>query len=134
MKEVVEKVIKIHSLAFKRKVVKEYLGGDLTQKQIMQRYGLKSRSMLPRWIRELGCSNAKGKDVKKPKFEFITYSGMPSRATCDGNEDPKELQKKIAELQHQLANEKLRSEAFQRMVEKAEKELNIPIRKKSSTK
>ena len=55
---------------------------------------------------------------------------MPSKTTSSNNDDPKELQKRIAELERQLQDEKLRSEAYQRMIEKAEKELHIQIRKK----
>jgi hypothetical protein len=41
--------------------------------------------------------------------------------------DVDELQKKIQELEHQLQDEKLRSEAYERIIEKAEKELKIPL-------
>ena len=44
------------------------------------------------------------------------------------------LQKKLKELERQLEDEKLRSEIYLRIIEKAEKELNIPIRKKPNTK
>ena len=45
-----------------------------------------------------------------------------------------ELQKRILELERQLEDEKLRSEAYARMIEKAERELKISIRKKIGTK
>jgi len=48
--------------------------------------------------------------------------------------DNDELQKRIKELERQLEDEKLRSEAYARMIEKAEKELKISIRKKTGTK
>ena len=46
----------------------------------------------------------------------------------------KELEKKVLELQRQLEDEKLRSEAYARIIEKAEQELKISIRKKINTK
>ena len=44
------------------------------------------------------------------------------------------IQKKIFELEHQLEDEKLRSEAYARIIEKAEKEFKIPIKKKPGTR
>jgi len=46
----------------------------------------------------------------------------------------KQLEERIRELERQLEDEKLRSEAYQRIIEKAEKELKVPIRKKPNTK
>lgn len=44
------------------------------------------------------------------------------------------LLKRIADLEKALAFEKMRSRGFEVMIEIAEAELNIPIRKKSGTK
>lgn len=44
------------------------------------------------------------------------------------------LLKRIADLEKALAFEKMRSRGFEVMIEIAETELNIPIRKKSGTK
>lgn len=43
-------------------------------------------------------------------------------------------QQRIKELERQLEDEQLRSEMYKRMIEIAERDLNIPIRKKSDTK
>ena len=51
-----------------------------------------------------------------------------------GKANKKQLEEKIKELERQLEDEKLRSEAYQRIIEKAEKELKVPIRKKPNTK
>jgi transposase len=133
MEENLVKTIEIHSKAFKLKVVKEYLSGNGTQRELTRRYGIKSRSTIPRWIKELGYSNINNEIGIKPKLETISYTCMPSKTVSDG-EDPKELQKRIAELERQLQDEKLRCEAYQRMIEKTEKDLNISIRKKPFTK
>jgi len=44
------------------------------------------------------------------------------------------LQKRIQELEHQLQDEKLRSEAYARIIDKAEKEFKVSIKKKLNTK
>jgi hypothetical protein len=43
-------------------------------------------------------------------------------------------EQRIKDLERSLEDEQLRSEAYSRMIGIAEKEFNIPIRKKSSTK
>jgi len=64
-----------------------------------------------------------------PTFTFITAPTLIKKL-----KDEHELHKRIRELERQLAEEKLRSEAYARIIDKAEKELKIPIRKKPNTK
>jgi transposase len=45
-----------------------------------------------------------------------------------------ELQKKIKELEEKLLDSQLKEEAYRRMIDIAEKELKVSIRKKSDTK
>jgi len=45
-----------------------------------------------------------------------------------------ELQQRIKELERQLEDEKLRAEAYARIIDKAEKDLKIPLRKKPGTR
>ncbi|MEO0333766.1 MAG: hypothetical protein AAF223_19175 [Bacteroidota bacterium] len=49
-------------------------------------------------------------------------------------EQIKALEKQLAETQKALQEEKLKSRAYEIMVEEAEKEFNIPVRKKSGPK
>jgi hypothetical protein len=65
------------------------------------------------------------------KFTSITSADLPKKTDLKNDSD---LLKKIRELERQLAEEKLRSEAYARIIDKAEKELKIPIRKKPNTK
>ncbi|MGL4293931.1 MAG: transposase [Bacteroidales bacterium] len=50
------------------------------------------------------------------------------------SDNEKALQTKIKELEKALEYEKLRSRGFEIMIDIAEKELNIPVRKKSGTR
>ncbi|MDR0699634.1 MAG: hypothetical protein LBG28_10525 [Tannerella sp.] len=47
---------------------------------------------------------------------------------------PEEMKVRIKELEQQLAIEKMRSESFGKMIEIAERELKINIRKKTGTR
>ena len=129
-----QKSITVYSISFRKKVIEEYLSGEESQRQISRRYELKSRSTLARWMKELGYRNIKSEVIRKPTFDVKTPSFMPSKSSSESSEDPEKLQKRIEELERQLQDEKLRTEAYQRMIEKAEKDLNITIRKKPFTK
>jgi len=132
--EKINKNIQVYPESFKRKVVEEYLSGCATKMDLLRKYGIKTKSGIQRWMKSLGYVNVENELIRKPKFGSLTYSCMPTKTSSNSSEDPIVLQKKIAELERQLQDEKLRSEAYQRMIEKAEKELNITIRKKPYTK
>jgi hypothetical protein len=125
-----------YDVAFKKKVVEEYLATGCSKMSLLKKHGIQFKSAIQTWMRVLGYTDpyAGMQVIRKPKFGTITYSCMPSKYTSNSSDDPKVLQKKIAELEKALVDEKLRSEAYQRMIEKAEKELNISIRKKPFTK
>src|SRR3954469_18988077 len=121
-----------YSEAFQRKVIEEYLSTHCMKKYLMRKYQIGGKSPLQQWMQKLGYQDpdARSKSGKKFKFEGITPIGMPSTSSPGAGEDPQVLQKKIDALQRQLQEEKLRSEAYLRIIEKAEKELNLSIRKK----
>jgi hypothetical protein len=83
-------------------------------------------------MRVLGFSEP---DEALQKFTFgnLIFTSLPKKKNIDAT-DGADLQNKINELERQLEEEKLRSEAYARMIDKAEKELNIPIRKKFATR
>jgi transposase len=129
LKQIQGKVIQIYPESFKRKVIEEYLRTGVTKMALLRKYGIKTKSGIQRWMKRLGYT-----DVCIPhRFNFGKLILTPlSEATK--TTDVGELQKKIKELEQQLQDEKLRSEAYERIIEKAEKELKIRIRKKLDTR
>lgn len=127
LKQIEGKVIQLYSEGFKRKVIEEYLITGVPKMDLLRKYGIKTKSGIQRWMKKLGYVD----NNPKIKFTAITLSAVTQNADLQSNE---ELQKRIKELERQLENEKLRSEAYARMIEKAEKELKISIKKKSGTK
>jgi transposase len=127
------KEVQVYPEAFKRKVIEEYLCGTCTKMDLLRKYGIKTKSGIQRWMKSLGYTDEGTEVFRRPKFTNTTYNCMPSK-TSKGTQNPVLLQKRIAELERQLQDEKLRSEAYQRMIEKAEKELHIQIRKKPYTR
>jgi len=132
-----KKLFKPHyDVSFKRKVVEEYLATRCSKMSLLKKHDIQFKSAIQTWMRVLGYTDpfAQNQTVRRPKFDTITYSCMPSKTTSNRSDDPKVLQKKIAELEKALQDEKLRSEAYQRMIEHSEKELHIQIRKKWFTR
>ncbi len=120
---------KNYSQAFKRKVIREYLLTDSSSRFLIKKYEIRSESAIQKWMHQLGyeLTGRQG----KPKFEPLIEFDLPKDKKQPSQQ---ELQKRIRELERQLEDEKLRSEAFSRIIDKTEKELKISIRKKSNTK
>src|ERR1700751_975653 len=115
---------------FKRKVIEEYLTTGCTKMFLLRKYNIQFKSAIQTWMRTLGY-NDPGSHPQKFKFGQIIFTSLAKEKQ---NTKPTELQKRVLELERQLEDEKLRSEAYARMIEKAEKELKISIRKKTGTK
>lgn len=120
---------RLYDPVFKRMVVDEYLATRPPMETLQRKYGIKGNSTLQRWLKQFGYLDKKQKPL--PKFGELIFPTLKKPADKATND---ELQKKIRELERQLEDEKLRSEIYVRIIDKAEKELNIPIRKKPNTK
>lgn len=114
---------------FKLKVIKEYLETGCSKMSLLRKYDIRFKSAIQTWMRILGYKDLNGPS-QKFKFGEITFTPLPKLQ----KNTLTDLEKRIHELERQLEDEKLRSEAYARMIEKAEKELKISIRKKTATK
>lgn len=118
--------------AEKRLIIEDYLSGSETKQSVYSRYtGYPAESgKITKWMRKLGMED---KYVKHTNFE-----GMPKRKKeievgC-AEFETLQLKKRIEVLEKQLQTAELKAIAFSTMVDIAEKEFNIPIRKKYNTK
>jgi len=118
--------------AFKRMVVEEYLTSGSSKMFLLRKYNIQFKSAIQTWMRILGYSDP-GRQPQKFNFGKIIITSLPKNKK-NSDADTTKLQKRIFELERQLEDEKLRSEAYARIIEKAEKEFKIPIRKKPGTK
>ena len=117
--------------SFKRKVIEEYLSTGCSKMELLRKYDIHFKSAIQTWMKKLGYADPS--PVVRRKFEPITLPTLAKKAKPE-NDKEEELLKKIKALERQLEDEKLRSEFYARIIEKAEKELNIPIRKKPNTR
>jgi transposase len=125
-----------YSEEFKRKVIEEYLRTG-TPKLILQRkYDIKFKSGICTWMKKLGYADI---HEGKPYFEVQGEHFLKERFTMPKKKEEETqgqpgsmagLEKRVKELERELEDEKLRSEAYKLTIEIAEKEFNIPIRKK----
>lgn len=117
---------------FKTKVIEEYLATGCTKMFLLRKYNIQFKSAIQTWMRVLGYSDP-DRQPQKFKFGQIIFTSL-AKNKKNADTDSAKLAKKVQELERQLEEEKLRSEAYERIIEKAEKEFKIPIRKKPGTR
>lgn len=115
--------------SFKRMVIEEYLSSRCGKMELLRKYNIHFKSAINTWMKRLGYEDIhRSQKLKFDETLPLTVS-MGTKS-----QDTRELQRRIQELEQQLCDEKLRSEAYLRMIDKAEKELKVSIKKKPSTK
>ena len=116
---------RVYPESLKQEVVKEYLCSDCSKEYLVRKYGLGSRNTVTRWLKKHGDNN----DLCILEQKVKLSETMPEET-----KDPQDLEKKIRQLERELEDTKLLAEAYSRMIDIAEEEYKIPIRKKSDTK
>jgi transposase len=109
--------------SFKLKVIGEILNGEISKEEARRKYGLGGKSGILIWMRKFGVSTE-----REMKDSFAVMKGKSNK------KDELLQEEKIKLLEKALQQSELKAEAYSRMIDIAEKELNIKIRKKSSTK
>lgn len=119
------------SLDERRMIIEEWLQSGKTKREIWEKYTGEplEKGRMIRWMRELGL------DIPKKWVNLkSSNSDTMSKSKNDSSLELLQLQSKIKELEKALVNSELRATAYETMIEIAEKELKINIRKKSNTK
>ena len=117
-----------YSEAFKRKVIEEYLETGVPKQWLLDKYGIAYKGAFQAWMPALGYVDIRR--LPQPAKELVAYTlSKPPE-----EEDTQALRRRIKDLERQLDDEKLRAEAYARLIELAEREQGISIRKKDNTK
>jgi transposase-like protein len=115
--------------SFKRMVIEEYLATKCNKMELLRKYNIHFKSAIQTWMKKLGYEDTHR--IQRIKFD----RSLPlTLSMATKSENILELQKRVHELEQQLQDEKLRVEAYSRMIDKAEKELKVSIKKKLNTK
>ena len=123
----------IFSDDFKIKIITEYLETDLTKREILDKYGIRSNSPIQKWMRKLGIIDPY---AKKDYLGVTNFNRLKKKKPTPSEIELQNmaLAKKVKELEKLLDEEKLKSEMFARVIEIAENDMKLPIRKKYDTK
>lgn len=112
-----------YSLDFKLNVLRDYYENGLSKYATCRKYGIGQLSTLRAWIKAFPLEGVS----LESESEQIAMTKKELTPT-------EELEKRIKDLEKALECEKMRSRGFEIMIDVAEKELQIPIRKKSGAK
>lgn len=120
----VKRTQKDYSYSFKLQVVQEIEQMKLSVKAAQRAYGIQSYSTVLNWLRKYGTFD----------WENQTPSNMPKtpeQKLMELEQKVRLLEKQKKFLEHQVDQSEKKAVLFDMMIDIAEKEFNIPIRKKS---
>jgi transposase-like protein len=113
----------------KQQAITEYLTQGTGYRKLAAKYGV-SRSTINKWVMiHQGIHNLPPTQ-KQQKYYLSGMNSKPEKTVPAEFKTTQALEQKIALLEKQLAWEKLRVEALDTMINIAEKQLDISIRKK----
>jgi transposase-like protein len=120
----VKRTQKDYSLSFKLQVVQEIEQGLLTRGQALDKYGIQARSTIRTWLKKYGNFD----------YQYTinqTMSKTPEQRILELEQQVKLLEKQKARAEHLADRADKKAILFDMMIDIAEDEFNIPIRKKS---
>lgn len=115
---------KDYSMSFKLSVVSEIENGEISVTSAKRKYGIQGRATVINWLRKYGTFD----------WDNQTPSNMPKskdQKILELEQKIKLLEKQKAFLEKQAENSDKKAIFFDMMIDMAEKEFNIPIRKNS---
>jgi transposase len=119
----------------RHQIIQEYLSSGKTKIEIWHKYTgqTNEHGHLLQWMRQLGYQDEQS--LKRIGFDG-NQTQMAKKKNIQGEDSFEilQLKKRILELENQLKDAEMKAIAFSTMVDIAEEQFNIPIRKKVSTK
>ncbi len=116
---------KDYSLSLKLQIVQEIERGELSTTGAVRKYGIQARSTVVNWLRKYGNFD----------WENQTPSNMPKtpqQKLMELEQKVRLLEKQKKHLEKQVEKADKKAIIFDLIIDLAEKEYNIPIRKNSS--
>lgn len=120
----VKRTQKDYSYAFKLQVVAEVERGELGRKEAQRKYGIQGDATIRTWIEKYGNLDL-SYQTKRSKMK------SPEQKILELEQQIKLLEKKNRTLEKELDQTNKKAIFFDMMIDIAEKELDISIRKKS---
>ena len=115
----------------KEQIIREYLHSGCGLRKLAAKYGV-SRTTICKWVLiHQGIHNLPATE-KQQTYSTSSMNSSPKKSTA-ASQTQEALLQKIAALEKQLAHQELRAEVLDTLINVAEKQLNIAIRKKPGT-
>jgi transposase-like protein len=119
----------------KRKIVEDYLQSGLPKRSIWEKYTghPTEHGKILEWMRTYGYKSK----PKEKRVIFVSQKTAMKEGAKDQSQSDFEavqMQKRISDLEKQLSESEMKGLAWETMVELAEKEFNISIKKKFNIK
>jgi transposase-like protein len=108
----------------KEKIIQEYLLSKATYRDLAKKYKI-GRGTINRWVLDYQGVSSSYTGYRKSNTYLAAVKKNPNK---------KQLEEQIAELKKQLEWQTMRAEALDKMIDIAEKQMQVPIRKKPGTK
>jgi transposase-like protein len=121
----IKRARKFYSAEFKERALSAYYNSNATISMTAERFGL-SRNTFSSWVFRKRAPTPSKKSAKLAALNALTMTKEELSHEA--------MKARIRELEHQLSVEKIRSESLEKMIDIAERELQIDIRKKSGAK
>ncbi len=122
-----------YSLELKHQICKEHIENGLSLRQCVDKYNLSHHSLVHDWLRQLGYIPGINRRTRSAYIGIENFQPLPNKSKKNIRSLTPD-QQQIELLKKELEDAKLLAEGYRRMIEIAETELKIPIRKKPNTK
>lgn len=126
-KKYVKRTQKDYPLSLKLSIVQEIEQGKLSTTQATKQYGIQCRKTVVNWLRKYGNFDWENQST-------IKMSKTPEQKILELEQQLRLLEKQKAQLKKQVEQSDKKAILFDMMIDLAEKEYNIPIRKNSKPK
>ena len=139
-RKIIKKAGKHFSIEDQHKIIQEMITTGCTKRSVWKKYTGQDeeKGQLLRWMNKLGYTNPKQRKKTNLDDQSLYMAKKtkirPTQLTAEKDFEILQMQKRIFELEKQLKDAEMKAIAFSTMVDIAEKQFNIPIRKKFNTK
>ena len=123
---------RIYSIALRHRICKEHINEGAKLADLVRKYQLSSHSLIHEWLRRLGYLPGINRRTQIAYIDVENLSVLKNNS--NKNKAVTKEEQQIVQLKKELEDAKLLAEGYRRMIEIAEEELKIPIRKKRNTK
>ena len=121
-----------YSQDLKHQICKDHIDNGLSLRECVDKYNLSCHSLVHDWLRKLGYIAGFDRRTRTAYLSVENFETLPDKPQKNTPSTPE--QQEIALLKKELEDAKILTEGYKRMIEIAEAELKISIRKKPNTK